>query len=90
VTYSTRKKVIKIAERIDKLKQKYPMCPVCKASGKKGLVMTKLGNVYGTNGNGSERIFLRCRACNSMFIFELDDAFRVKIIDEIQDEMVEI
>jgi hypothetical protein len=65
------------------------MCPECKAKGKKGLVITKLGNVYGVNGNGSERTFLRCRNCNTVFTYELDNDFRVNVIDKIPDIMVE-
>jgi len=47
--------------------QKYPPCPGCGAIGKKGLTITRL------EGR------LRCMNCNSMFEFEWDKNFNIKV-----------
>lgn len=45
----------------------YPECPACKAIGKKGLTITKLEGK------------LHCLNCNSMFEYELDKNYNIKI-----------
>jgi len=58
--------VIKIAKRNNSWRYKYPECPACKAIGAKGLTTTRMGN-------------LRCRNCNSMFTFEFDKEYNIKV-----------
>jgi len=58
--------MLKVARRSKGPRYTYPPCPECGAVGAKGFARTRLGN-------------LRCKSCNSMFTFEYDKKYNVKL-----------
>jgi len=56
--------VIKIAERNNSWRYRYPECPACKAIGEKGLRITRMGHLW-------------CRSCRTQFTLERDEEYNI-------------